>query len=70
MENQYQSGFGNHFSSEARTGALPVDQNSPQVAPHGLYAEQLSGTAFSDIPCRLVLLGCSKAVYEILGKME
>ena len=47
MENQYQSGFGNHFSSEARTGALPVDQNSPQVAPHGLYAEQLSGTAFT-----------------------
>ncbi len=47
MKNQYLSGFGNHFSSEARPGALPVDQNSPQVAPLGLYAEQLSGSAFT-----------------------
>ena len=43
----YQSGFGNHFSSEALPGALPVGQNSPQQAPFGLYAEQLSGTAFT-----------------------
>ena len=41
------SGFGNHFSSEARSGALPLDQNSPQKAPLGLYAEQLSGSAFT-----------------------
>lgn len=41
------SGFGNHFSSEARKGALPVDQNSPQKAPLGLYPEQLSGSAFT-----------------------
>jgi len=47
MENKYQSGFGNHFSSEARPGALPSDQNSPQRAPLGLYAEQLSGSAFT-----------------------
>src|ERR1700733_681117 len=44
---QYQQGFGNHFASEAVTGALPVGQNSPQIPPHGLYAELLSGTAFT-----------------------
>jgi homogentisate 1,2-dioxygenase len=43
----YQSGFGNHFSTEAVAGALPVGQNSPQKPPFGLYAEQLSGTAFT-----------------------
>ena len=44
---QYQSGFGNEFATEALPGALPVGQNSPQKAPYGLYAEQLSGTAFT-----------------------
>src|SRR6266566_3480875 len=43
----YQSGFGNEFATEALTGALPAAQNSPQRAPYGLYAEQLSGTAFT-----------------------
>ncbi|USX23613.1 homogentisate 1,2-dioxygenase [Oxalobacteraceae bacterium OTU3REALA1] len=43
----YQSGFGNEFATEARPGALPQHQNSPQRAPYGLYAEQLSGTAFT-----------------------
>ena len=43
----YQSGFGNEFASEAVPGALPEGRNSPQRAPHGLYAEQLSGTAFT-----------------------
>ena len=43
----YQSGFGNEFATEAVAGALPVGRNSPQRAPHGLYAEQLSGTAFT-----------------------
>src|ERR1700693_5143517 len=43
----YQSGFGNEFATEALTGALPLGQNSPQRAPYGLYAEQLSGTAFT-----------------------
>ncbi|WP_454832172.1 homogentisate 1,2-dioxygenase [Pseudoxanthomonas wuyuanensis] len=45
--NAYQSGFGNHFASEAMAGTLPVGQNSPQRVAHGLYAEQLSGTAFT-----------------------
>ena len=40
-------GFGNHFSSEAVAGALPLGRNSPQRAPLGLYAELLSGTAFT-----------------------
>ena len=40
-------GFGNHFSSEAVEGALPLGCNSPQRPPLGLYAEQLSGTAFT-----------------------
>ena len=42
-----QSGFGNEFATEARAGALPVGRNSPQRAPLGLYAEQLSGTPFT-----------------------
>ncbi|MGH6782507.1 MAG: homogentisate 1,2-dioxygenase, partial [Sphingomonadaceae bacterium] len=40
-------GFGNHFATEAVAGALPQGQNSPQKTPFGLYAEQLSGTAFT-----------------------
>jgi homogentisate 1,2-dioxygenase len=47
MAINYQSGFGNSFASEAIPGALPVGQNSPQRTPFGLYAEQLSGTAFT-----------------------
>lgn len=43
----YMSGFGNSFASEAVPGALPVGRNSPQRVPFGLYAEQLSGTAFT-----------------------
>jgi homogentisate 1,2-dioxygenase len=43
----YQSGFGNEFASECVPGALPAGRNSPQRAPHGLYAELLSGTAFT-----------------------
>jgi homogentisate 1,2-dioxygenase len=43
----YQTGFGNEFATEALPGALPQGQNSPQRAPYGLYAEQLSGTAFT-----------------------
>ncbi|WP_420958912.1 homogentisate 1,2-dioxygenase [Burkholderia gladioli] len=46
-ETGYQPGFANHFASEALPGALPAAQNSPQRAPYGLYAEQLSGTAFT-----------------------
>jgi homogentisate 1,2-dioxygenase len=44
---RYQSGFGNQFESEAVPGALPVGRNSPQQAPQGLYAELLSGSAFT-----------------------
>lgn len=43
----YQSGFGNEFASEAVAGTLPQGQNSPQKVAYGLYAEQLSGTAFT-----------------------
>ena len=43
----YQSGFGNEFATEALPGALPVGRNSPQRCAYGLYAEQLSGTAFT-----------------------
>jgi len=43
----YQSGFGNHFASEALAGTLPVGRNSPQRVAGGLYAELLSGTAFT-----------------------
>ncbi len=43
----YLSGFGNTFVSEALAGAVPERQNSPQRPAHGLYAEQLSGSAFT-----------------------
>ena len=43
----YMSGFGNHFATEAVPGALPEGRNSPQKPAFGLYAEQLSGTAFT-----------------------
>ncbi len=46
-ELHYLHGFGNHFATEALSGALPVGQNSPQRCPYGLYAEQFSGTAFT-----------------------
>lgn len=55
----YQSGWGNEFVSEARANIVP-DQNSPQKClficfidffesqgNEGLYAEQISGTAFT-----------------------
>jgi homogentisate 1,2-dioxygenase len=44
---RYQHGFGNEHSTEAVVGALPIGQNSPQQVPLGLYAEQLSATAFT-----------------------
>ena len=44
---RYTSGFGNEFATEALPGALPVGRNSPQRCPYGLYAEQLSGSAFT-----------------------
>lgn len=43
----YQTGFGNSFETEAVPGALPTARNSPQRPAFGLYAEQLSGTAFT-----------------------
>ncbi|MFE1791773.1 homogentisate 1,2-dioxygenase [Streptomyces sp. NPDC059525] len=45
---EYLTGFGNEHSSEAVPGALPHGRNSPQRAPLGLYAEQLSGSAFTE----------------------
>lgn len=46
-ELRYQSGFASHFETQALPGALPIGQNSPQQPPMGLYAEQLSGSAFT-----------------------
>lgn len=43
----YMSGFGNEFATEALPGALPRHRNSPQRVAYGLYAEQISGTAFT-----------------------
>jgi len=44
---RFQSGFGNEFATEAVAGALPQGRNSPQRSPRGLYAELISGTAFT-----------------------
>jgi homogentisate 1,2-dioxygenase len=46
----YQTGFGNHFATESISGTLPVARNSPQKVAKGLYAEQLSGSAFTALP--------------------
>ncbi|GJQ86929.1 hypothetical protein Trydic_g11798 [Trypoxylus dichotomus] len=48
-ELKYLSGFGSEFSSEDPRcpNSLPKSQNSPQKCPYGLYAEQLSGSAFT-----------------------
>ena len=43
----YLQGLGNHFESEALKGALVKGCNSPQTVPYGLYAEQISGSAFT-----------------------
>ncbi|MBS0230828.1 MAG: homogentisate 1,2-dioxygenase [Proteobacteria bacterium] len=43
----YQPGFGNECATEALAGTLPVGRNNPQRVAHGLYAEQLTGTAFT-----------------------
>ena len=47
MRGEMLTGFGNHFATEAVPGALPIGRNSPQRPAFGLYAEQLSGTAFT-----------------------
>ena len=47
MSLRYESGFANHFATEALPGALPQGRNSPQRCAYGLYAEQFSGTAFT-----------------------
>ncbi len=43
----YLHGFNNYFQSEAVSGTLLPGRNSPQRVPHGLYTEQLSGSAFT-----------------------
>ncbi|KEZ38865.1 Homogentisate 1,2-dioxygenase [Scedosporium apiospermum] len=44
---RYQTGFDSYLESEAVKGSLPIGANSPQKPAHGLYAEKLSGTAFT-----------------------
>ncbi len=44
---EYLTGFGNEHESEALEGALPRGQFNPQRVPYGLYAEQLSTSAFT-----------------------
>jgi len=46
-DDNYMSGFGNEFATEALEGTLPVGRNSPQKVRYGLYAEQLSGSPFT-----------------------
>lgn len=47
MELNYLYGLGNHFETEAMPHVLLKGRNSPQKVPYGLYAEQLSGSAFT-----------------------
>jgi len=46
-ELHYLTGFGGYVETEAVPGALPKGRNSPQRPAFGLYAEQLSGSAFT-----------------------
>lgn len=48
---QYHPGFGNHIESSAHPHSLPQGRNNPRLVPCGLYAEQLSGTAFTAPRC-------------------
>lgn len=47
MTSDYLPGLHNYHTTEAVPGALPIGRNSPQRPAFGLYAEQLSGTAFT-----------------------
>ena len=42
----YLPGFNNHLESEAVPGTIPHGQNSPRVVRFGLYAEQMTASAF------------------------
>ncbi|KAI5842713.1 putative homogentisate 1,2-dioxygenase [Tricharina praecox] len=43
----YHHGLSSHFESESIPHSLPTARNSPQKPPYGLYAEKLSGSAFT-----------------------
>jgi homogentisate 1,2-dioxygenase len=43
---KYMPGFNNHFESEAVPGTIPQGQNSPRNVRFGLYAEQMTASAF------------------------
>lgn len=43
---KYMPGFNNSFESEAIPGTIPRGQNSPRCVRFGLYAEQLTASAF------------------------
>ncbi|RDW79986.1 putative homogentisate 1,2-dioxygenase-1 [Coleophoma cylindrospora] len=42
----YMCGFNNHFESEAIPGTIPQGQNNPRCVRFGLYAEQMTASAF------------------------
>ncbi|VUC25557.1 unnamed protein product [Clonostachys rosea] len=44
---EYLNGIDTYHQTEAIPGALPIGCNTPQKCPLGLYAEKLSGTAFT-----------------------
>ncbi len=57
---EYQSGFGNEFATEALAGALARrTEFAAARRAYGLYAEQLSGTAFTAPRAATVARGCT-----------
>lgn len=69
----YQNGLGNGFASEAIQGVIPqrndffnLDQNSPIKLKHGVFAEQLTGTAFTVKRAENQRSGCTKSVLLLL----
>ncbi|GKT83784.1 LOW QUALITY PROTEIN: homogentisate 1,2-dioxygenase [Colletotrichum tofieldiae] len=53
----YQPGFNNSFESEAIAGTIPRGQNSPRSIRYGLYAEQITASAFVALDTRTRKLG-------------
>ncbi|OBT71379.1 hypothetical protein VF21_09419 [Pseudogymnoascus sp. 05NY08] len=43
---EYQAGFNNNFESEVVPGTIPHGQNNPRCVRFGLYAEQMTASAF------------------------
>jgi homogentisate 1,2-dioxygenase len=65
---KYNHGFNNYHQTEAELNVLPNNQNSPQKVSHGLYAEQLSGSAFTTSREHTKLTWCYRIQPSVVHK--